>query len=174
MGSEHRVATLETQNTLLRPFKVDDAPALYEITRRTDVMRFVAHPHQNIQETENSIIKGFFPHYEKHHYGRLAVIDKTTNQLIGFSGLKCLEEIKEVDLAYTLHPDFWGRGLATEVAIACLVYASNELQLKRVIGLSTPNNTSSIRVLNKIGMRYEKNILFWGEEYQQHAWSSDG
>ena len=168
------ITPIETERTLLRPFALNDAAALHEITKQPDIMRYVAHPHQSIKETEGYISHGFLPHYKEHGYGRLAVIDKASKQLIGFSGLKYLREINDVDLAYTLHSNFWGRGLATEIATACISYASKELHIKRVIGLSTPNNKHSINVLTKIGMRYEKNILFWGEEYQQHAWVISG
>ena len=164
------IATLETERTWLRPFAIEDADSLYAIVKRPDVMRYVAHPHRTLEETQNTITQGFLPHYVQHSYGRLAVIDKATNKLIGYSGLKRLPEINEVDLAYLLHPDYWGRGLATEVVQACLNHAYQELHIKRVIGLATPNNKASIHILNKLGMQYEKNILFWGEEYQQHAW----
>ena len=163
-------SVIETERTLLRPFTLTDVVDLHEITKQQKVMRYVAHPHQSLKETEDTIHHGFLPHYQQYGYGRLAIINKTDNRLIGFSGLKYLEDIKEVDLAYTLHPEFWRRGLATEVAKACLVFASKSLNMSRVIGLSTPTNKSSIHVMTKIGMHYEKNILFWGEEYQQYAW----
>ena len=69
-----------------------------------------------------------------------------------------------------LHPDYWGKGLATEAAEACLNYAKDCLKAKRVIALATPNNRASLRVLNNIGMHYEKNRLYYGEEFQQLAW----
>jgi RimJ/RimL family protein N-acetyltransferase len=162
-----QVKTLETERTLLRAFTEEDTPALFAITSQKRVMRYVAHPHQSIQETAQYICSGFIPHYEKHGYGRLAAIDKETQSLIGFSGLKYLDDINEVDLAYVLHPDVWGKGLATEIANACLSFASKHIRIPRVISLTTPNNHASVRVLKKIGMHYERNRLYWGEEYQQ-------
>lgn len=164
---------IETKRTLLRPFFESDAEDLFAITGRQDVMRYIAYPHQSIDEAINTINQVFATHYKKYGYGRLAVVDKQGQQLIGFSGLKYLEDIREVDLAYTLHPDFWGKGIATEVADACLSYATENLKIERVIGLTTPNNLASIRVLTKIGLLYEKNRLYWGEEYQQFAWSKN-
>ena len=58
--------------------------------------------------------------YRKHGFGRLACIDLASGRLIGFAGLKYLEDLGEVDLGYRLLPDFWGRGLATEAAQAVL------------------------------------------------------
>ena len=127
-----QVKTLETERTLLRAFTEEDTPALFAITSQKRVMRYVAHPHQSIQETA-----------------------------------QYLDDINEVDLAYVLHPDVWGKGLATEIANACLSFASKHIRIPRVISLTTPNNHASVRVLKKIGMHYERNRLYWGEEYQQ-------
>jgi RimJ/RimL family protein N-acetyltransferase len=162
--------TIETQRTLLRAFREEDAPALFDITRQPIVMQYITHPHRSIEETLNYIRSNFIPHYQKYDYGRLAVIDKNTQTLIGYAGLKYLEDIKEIDLAYLLHPDFWGKGIATEVTKACLSYAKSQIKATRIISLATPNNRGSLNVLNKVGMHYERNRLYWGEEFQQWVW----
>ena len=164
------IKTLETPRTLLRAFTVQDAQALFTLVSRPDVMRYITYPHQSVSQTIEDIRSGFIPHYHKYGYGRLAVIDKSTDCLIGYSGLKYLEDIKEIDLAYLLHPDHWGKGLGTEVAQASLDFGKYHLKALRIIGLATPNNEASIRILNKVGMYHEKNRLYWGEEFQQWVW----
>ena len=75
--------------------------------------------------------------------------------VIGFAGLKWLVELGEVDLGYRFLPAYWGVGLATEAGEAVLRYGFERLGLRRVIGLVMPENTASIRVLEKLGLRFD-------------------
>ena len=65
--------------------------------------------------------------YRKHGFGRWGVVLKATGRLIGFAGLKYLDELREVDVGYRLLPEYWGMGLATEAAQAsvCVVMIPN-------------------------------------------------
>ena len=107
--------------------------------------------------------------YRKHGFGRGACILKSTGQQIGFAGLKYLEELDEVDVAYRLLPAFWGQGLATEAALASVRYGFAKLGLKRIIGLAMPENVASIRVLEKAGLHYVEEVSFWGHRFLKYA-----
>ena len=91
---------------------------------------------------------------------------------IGFAGLKYLEELDEVDVAYRLLPAFWGQGLATEAALASVRYGFAKLGLKRIIGLTMPENVASIRVLEKAGLHYTEEVSFWGHRFSKYTISS--
>ena len=90
-------------------------------------------------------------------------MEKTSGRVIGFAGLKHLEDLGEVDLGYRLLPASWGLGLATEAGRAILDYGGTCLGLSQVIALVVPENVASVRVLEKLGLSFEK--LF---EYQGH------
>ena len=77
---------------------------------------------------------------------------KPENKVIGFSGFKYIPELDEVDLGFRFHPEYWGHGLATESALACIEFGFERLNLKRIVALVLPENTASIRVLEKAGM----------------------
>ena len=86
------------------------------------------------------------------------MVYKQDDLFIGFCGLKYLPEEDEVDLGYRFVKAYWGMGLATESGKAALDYGFNELGLKRIIALALADNVGSIRVMEKLGMRFEKNF----------------
>ena len=111
------------------------------------------------KEIERRIVENVFGDYEKYGFGRLAVELKGENKFIGFTGLKYLGDMNEVDLGYRFMQEYWGQGIATESARACVNLAFNRLGLERIIAMVLPENTGSIRVLNKLNFKFEKEII---------------
>ena len=102
--------------------------------------------------------------YQKYNFGLYAIIDRQDRQLIGFCGLLVwnFEEHIEIEIAYRLARAYWGQGKGTEAATAVRDYARNKLGIDRLICLIEPVNIRSIRVAQKLGMNYEKNIILQG------------
>ena len=111
------------------------------------------------KEIERRIIENVLGDYQKHGFGRLAVELKGENKFIGFTGLKYLEDMNEVDLGYRFMKKYWGKGIATESAQACVNLGFNTLGLKRIIAMVLPENKGSIRVLEKLNFEYEGEII---------------
>ena len=111
------------------------------------------------KEIERRIVENIFGDYEKHGFGRLAVELKGENKFIGFTGLKYLEDMDEVDLGYRFMKEYWGKGIATETGKACVNLGFNKLGLKRIIAMVLPENIGSIRVLQKLNFEFEKEII---------------
>jgi ribosomal-protein-alanine N-acetyltransferase len=161
---------LETDRLLLRKYAEEDAEAFFELNSDPRVLRFVPDaPLVNVEQARQILVDHPIADYQKHGFGRCACILKSTGQQIGFAGLKYLEELGEVDVAYRLLPSCWGRGLATEAALASVRYGFAELRLKRIIGLAMPENVASIRVLEKAGLRYLEEVSFWGHRFSKYA-----
>ncbi|NJM19428.1 MAG: GNAT family N-acetyltransferase [Richelia sp. SM1_7_0] len=98
-------------------------------------------------------------------YGKWAVIHRQSGRLIGYCGI-ALEEIEgnlENELGYRLDSEFWGQGLATQAANACLKYAFTKLNLDYILGIVEPENHASIRILAKIGMKFIKKSIWCGK-----------
>ena len=150
--------TIETQRTVLRPITLDDVEAFNLVNRLPEVMRYIGPVETDVEQTRAYLIQGPLADYDKYGYGRHACIDKASGRLIGFSGLKYLDDIDDVDIGYRFLPEFWGMGLATETSLVLMDFAKQELGLKRVIGLAMPENHASINVFPKLGMQYEKTI----------------
>lgn len=150
---------LLTLRLRLREFQTCDALGFYQMNADPEVLRYTGdHPFKDIKAAENFI--STYDHYAKYGYGRWTVERLEDNAYLGFCGLKYHPKTSEVDLGYRLDRNFWGKGYATEAALACLDYAFRSLKLNQVIGRAAQQNTGSLRVLEKIGMRKLKPISF--------------
>jgi RimJ/RimL family protein N-acetyltransferase len=159
---------LETDRLLLRQYVEEDAEAFFRLNTDPEVLRFVPdQPPPSVEQARQLLIDHPIADYWKHGFGRGACILKNTGEQIGFAGLKYLHELAEVDVAYRFLPLYWGRGLATEVARASLRYGFAELGLSRIIGLAMPENIASVRVLQKVGLRYAQTISLWGHQFSK-------
>jgi RimJ/RimL family protein N-acetyltransferase len=158
-------ARLETARLVLRAFTLDDAHAAYEMDRDPEVSRYTHERGvQSKEEMRQRLLHNVIGDYEKHGFGRFAVEEKTSGDFIGFAGLKYLPEMDEVDIGYRFVRRCWGRGLATEAGEAVMEFGWRNLGLKRIIGLALAENRASIRVLEKLGLRFEKMIQEDGVE----------
>lgn len=157
---------LETQRLLIREFVVDDAEAFYAFNSDPEVMRYTGEPPSASVDEVRELIRTY-PDYRAHGYGRWAVVHKPDDRVIGFNGLKYLDDLCETDLGYRLHIDYWGRGIATESSLAIVRYGFEVLELDRIIGLTLPENKASIRVLEKVGMHREGTVRYCGDDAQK-------
>lgn len=151
---------IETERLILRPFTLEDIEASYQMNLDAEVSKYTGDGGVvSKEEVERRIKENVLGDYKKHGYGRLAVELKGESKFIGFAGLKYLEDLKEVDLGYRFMKQYWGKGIATEAAKACLDLGFNKLGLSRVIGMVLPENGASIRVLEKLGFQFEKEMM---------------
>jgi ribosomal-protein-alanine N-acetyltransferase len=98
------------------------------------------------------------------------------DHFVGICGLapQTVDGINEVELGYRLMPEFWGRGMATEAACACRDYAFKNLGMPRVIAIIEAANAGSIRVTEKVGLRFEKETRKWDRHVQIFSAHADG
>jgi RimJ/RimL family protein N-acetyltransferase len=94
--------------------------------------------------------------YQRHGFGLWHVARKTDGAAIGLCGLLKRDTLPDVDLGYAYLPEFRGQGYAYEAAAATLEHAARKFGLRRVIAVVSPGNTSSIGLLEKLGMRFER------------------
>jgi RimJ/RimL family protein N-acetyltransferase len=169
---------LETERLLLREFDEGDAAAFYPLGSDPAIIRYTGDPGGGLKSVEHALeILRLHPlaDYQKHGYGRWACVHKANGRVIGFAGLKYLEDLREVDVGYRFLPAYWGMGLATEASRACVDYGFTRLRLPRVLGLVDPANGASVRVLEKCGMAFGGMIEFKGQtvaRYEVEAPSS--
>ena len=148
---------LETPRLLLREMTESDATDLYLLNSSANVMKYLegepllSSPDQAIEVLRLRIL----PQYSLHGVGRWAVLLRDGDTFIGYCGLKYLPETVEYDLGYRFLEKYWGRGYATESALAVLEYGRKHLAGKRIVGKASLENIASVRVLEKIGMRFE-------------------
>jgi len=154
---------LETNRVLLRKFDISDAENFYELNSNPNVIRYTGNSaFKDVNEAREFLEN--YSDYQRNGYGRWAVINKSTNQFLGWCGLKYDEDLDETDIGFRFFEHFWNQGFATESAKACIDYGFNELHLKTIVGRAMKENMASIKVLEKIGLKFEKVFDFDGQE----------
>ena len=156
---------METERLIIRKFTLDDTEDMDQMNLDEEVSKYTGDGGiQPIEVIRERIEKNIMGDYEKHGFGRYAVVRKSNNELLGFTGLKYLPELDEVDIGYRLIRSSWGKGFATEASKPFIQYGFNTLGLNKIIGLVMPENLASIRVLEKLGLTYEKMITIYDED----------
>ncbi|WP_427159349.1 GNAT family N-acetyltransferase [Aliinostoc sp. HNIBRCY26] len=150
---------IETARLKLRHFTLDDFGTLFRLYSDTEVMRYLSLRTQ--EQTQESLIK-HIQHWEKHNFGMWAVVHKDSCKMIGRCGLGFLEDTPEVELGYVLDKSYWNMGLGTEASQATLKYGFLTVQLDQIVAIARPENIASRRVIEKLGMRYQKHTHHYG------------
>lgn len=159
---------IRTARLQLRPFTATDAPAMFRLGNDPLVMRYIGSPPMQTEDEALAYLQSHPLHdYQRTGFGRLAIVWPATGEIIGFCGLKWVDEIDGFDLGYRLLQPYWGQGLALEASLAVLADTKHR-QLKcpqgraqqQIYGLVHPQNHGSIRVLEKLGFMYQRDILF--------------
>lgn len=147
---------IETERLLLREMVVEDAQDMLRLYSNPEVQKYTG---ENVITSKDEIhkkIKEKQSDYKNHGYGRWVTILKKENLFVGWAGLAYLPEFDEIDIGYRFLPEFWGYGLATEASNAILSYAFEKLKLKRIVAIALKENKASIRVMEKVGMEFDK------------------
>ena len=147
---------IETERLLLRRFTPEDFEAMYALWTDGEAMRYVqpeGWPHG--REESRELFGRGINFFDEHGFGQWAVVPKEEDRVIGYCGLKFLNEAREVELLYGVCKEFWNRGLVTEAARAILRYGFETAGLVYIVAVALPENTGSWRVMEKLGMRRE-------------------
>lgn len=159
------MVNIETPRLWLRPLTLTDLNDLTQIYSDPEVMRYRLISQPATREQTQKMLESYLNHWNEHGFGRWATIHKASGKLIGHCGLEYLATRDDVEISYLLQRDYWGQGLATESATILLNYGFETLQLERLVALANPQNLASRRVIEKIGMQYEKNIQLYGKTW---------
>ena len=170
---------METERLVLRPWVEDDLDALTAIFAEADFWRYPFGRGLTPAETER-FLERQLDHWATHGFGVWAAELKDDARLIGYIGLAVPtwlpEVLPAVEVGWRLHPDHWGRGLATEGGRASLRHGFQELGLDRIISIFAPDNVASGRVMTKLGMSPylttdpERGIVLEVREISRDAW----
>lgn len=150
----------ETERLLLREFCLEDAQFFYDLNADEEVLKHTGDVAFSSVESARIFLEAY-KEYEKNGFGRWLVLKKENNLPIGWCGLKRNEE-GMIDLGFRFVREEWNKGYATEAARASLQYGFLDLRMNEIIGRTAIDNKGSIKVLEKIGMRFWKHYYFEG------------
>ncbi|GJM31187.1 MAG: N-acetyltransferase [Saprospiraceae bacterium] len=162
---------VKTERLILREIVENDTEGIYELDSDPEVHKYLGNnPIQN-REQSKDIIKYIRKQYEENGIGRWAIIDKITNEFIGWTGLKYEQNVREnfdyYDLGYRIKRQYWGKGIATETALEALKYGFTTLNLPEIYAGAHVDNIASNKVLKKVGLRFIETFEFDGA---MHNW----
>jgi RimJ/RimL family protein N-acetyltransferase len=165
------IVIFETPRLFLRRFTEEDAPLIYKLNSDPEIVKYV---HEPILENENQakeiLINNILPQY-KLNLGRWAIHTKSDYEFIGWCGLKYIKETEITDLGYRLLKAAWGKGYATEAAQYTLIYGLRDLKINEITGMAHIENIASIRVLEKIGMKFSREEIIDGQPVKVYTLS---
>jgi hypothetical protein len=162
----------ETERLILRHFQLADSEAMDRVFGDPEVMYFG----RGVQSREwvREWLHRRQQIYQKLGYGVWAVVEKRSQQVLGYCGLTHFPDINgqpETEIGYRLARRHWGHGFATEAARAVRDYSFDTLKLPRLIALIDPQNVASIRVAEKIGLVYEEDVMLDGYTHPDRVYA---
>ncbi|MBK8910433.1 MAG: GNAT family N-acetyltransferase [Chlorobi bacterium] len=155
---------LQTAHLLLRPYSVADIAPLHRLWTNEGVRRYLWDGAVVPLERAAQVVRSSIEEWEIYGFGQWCVCDCHSGELIGFCGFRRDEPGMPPELIYGLHPDWWGRGLATESARAALAFGFQQKNFSAVWAITDPPNVKSVAVLRRLGMAFQRRGLLHGLE----------
>ncbi len=156
---------IETNRLLLRKLTVDDAPFMLDLLNQPSFIQFIGDRGvRTLDDAREFILTRYVAAYERLGFGIYLTLLRESKIPIGICGLVKREGLDNVDIGYAFLPQYWSQGYASESVSAVLAYARNTLGIRRILGITTPDNASSIRVLEKAGFTFGRMVTLPGEE----------
>lgn len=155
---------IETERLILRQFEPGEGQLIYTLNEDPEITRYTGDPVRDLAHANEVLEEVILPQYASYNHGRWAVHTKPGLEFIGWCGLKYRPELDEIDLGYRFMKSAWGKGYASEAAMASIKYGFEQLGLKRIVGRAMPGNVGSVKVLEKCGMRFVGEELIDGHQ----------
>ena len=153
------IKVLETDRLILRRLTVEDAPFILALLNDPAWIKYIGDRGvRTIDDARANIFNVHIATYERLGFGFYLTERKSDGTPIGLCGLIHREGLEDVDIGFALLPDFRAGGYASEAALAVMAYANNNLKLTRIVGITSHDNVSSIKLLEKIGLKFERMV----------------
>lgn len=156
-----KIPVIETKRLLLREFRDQDLNRCVEMCSKKLFMQYLGDGKILSREETWKSMSSILGHWHLRGYGIWAVEIKSNNSLIGHAGLLNPEGWPGIEVCWALSPEYWGNGYATEAAKEIISWAFSNLKTDSLISLIYPNNSASIKVSNRIGQKFQKEIQFF-------------
>lgn len=165
---------LETSRLILRRLTPDDADFMLELLNDPGWLRFIGDRGVRTAEDARAYIRqSAVASYARHGFGMYLTALKDGGAPAGICGLIRRDGLDDVDVGFAFLPAFRGQGLAAEAALASVEYGMKTLGLRRLVAITTQDNHASIRVLEKIGMRFERLVRLPGDTEELRLFAID-
>ncbi len=158
---------IETERLILRAFRESDVDAMYLLDSDPDVHKYLGNNPIKSKEQALDKIRHVISQYQKFGIGRFTCLEKSSGDIIGWSGLKFNTGEKEelngfrdfIDIGYRFIPKYWRKGYGYESAVACLNYGFNTMNYTTIYGAAEVDNIGSNKILQNIGLQFVNEFM---------------
>jgi len=147
---------VETERLVVRRLSSDDAEFILDLLNQPSFLRYIGD--KGVRNTDDAlryIQTGPQASYEQFGFGLYLVELKESGAAIGICGLIKRDSLPDVDVGFAFLPDYWSQGYAFESTSAVMTYGREVLGLKRILAITSLDNAASIRLLEKVGLKFE-------------------
>jgi ribosomal-protein-alanine N-acetyltransferase len=168
------LTVIETERLVLRRLAIDDAEFIVELLNQPSFLRYIGDKEvRNNADAVRYIQAGPLASYERFGFGLYLVELKETGVPIGICGLLKRDSLPDVDVGFAFLPSYWSQGYAFEAAAAVMTYGRDVLGLRRIVAITSPDNEGSIRLLEKLGLRFERLIKLSADQSEVRLFGSN-
>jgi RimJ/RimL family protein N-acetyltransferase len=151
--------TIETERLQLRRLTLDDAAFIVELLNQPSWLLYIGDKGvRTLDDACRYLNEGPLAMYERHGFGLYRVGLKGDDAPIGLCGLIKRDTLEDVDIGFAFLPQYWGQGYAYEAAAATMAHGHRVLGLPRIVAIVSPGNQASIRLLEKLGLQFERTM----------------
>jgi RimJ/RimL family protein N-acetyltransferase len=166
------VNVIRTARLVLRQLELGDSRFILELLNEAGFLRFIGDKGvRTVADAREYIQKGPMDSYLRHGFGLYAACLRDGGP-IGICGLVKRDGLEDVDVGFAFLSRYTGRGYAVEAAGAVLAHAHRELQIRRVVAITAPDNSGSIAVLEKIGLKFERRVRLADESPELNLYAT--
>jgi RimJ/RimL family protein N-acetyltransferase len=151
------MSVLHTERLSLCRLTFEDAEFILRLVNEPSWLEFIGDKGvRSLEDARDYLTAGPIASYERHGFGLYLVRRKSDGARLGMCGLIKRDTLPHVDIGFAFLPEHWGQGYAYEASAAVLEHAERDHKLPRILAITSPHNQSSIRVLERIGLRFER------------------
>jgi [ribosomal protein S5]-alanine N-acetyltransferase len=165
---------LETDRLILRRLSFDDGAFILQLLNDPAWLRFIGDKGvRNLEDARNYIVTGPMDMYARLGFGLYLTERKSDGAPIGICGLIKRDALEDVDIGFAFLPAFRGKGYAREAAAAVMEHARSAFGLRRLVAITSPDNEASIRLLEKLGLRFEASMSLADDSHEVSLFAAD-
>ncbi len=150
----------ETERLLISKVSLQDAPFFVELMNTPHWLKYIGDRNiRSVKDAEANLKNGILKSYKDNGFGFYKVLLKAeNNRTIGTAGLIKREQLDDVDVGFGFLPEYEGKGFGFEASVEIMKLAKSEFKLKKVVAITNPDNHNSIKLLEKLGLVFEKRV----------------
>lgn len=165
---------IATERLELRQFDDDDAAFILRLVNEPSFLRYIGDRGvRSLEDARRYIAEGPVAGYARYGHGLLCAVRKADGLAVGMCGVLKRDTLPEPDLGFSFLPEHWSQGYAVESAGAVMTHARDVLGLRRILAITTVDNHSSMRLLGKLGFRFDRLITTGDDPTQLRLFISE-